>query len=142
MFNYIRPILLVIISNVFYHICAKELSPDMNPLASLTVTYAVGAAASFILYIITNKGCSLITEMSHLNWAPLVLGLVIVGLEAGYIYAYKAGWQVSVAATVQSCVLAIILLAVGALFYKEKLTWNKAVGTAVCMIGLGIINLK
>ncbi len=33
-----------------------------------------------------------------------MLGIVIVGLETGWIYAYKAGWQVSTGFIVQSAV--------------------------------------
>ena len=97
MFSYIWPIALVVLSNVVYQICAKSTPRDIDPLASLTVTYAVGAIASAILYYATNKGGHLLREYSHLNWSPFVLGIVIVGLEVGFIYAYKAGWQVSVA---------------------------------------------
>ena len=78
--------------------------------------------------------------MCSINWASIVLGLVLVGLEAGFIYAYKAGWQVSTAATVQSAFLAILLLAVGVALYHEAITWNKIVGVAVCLIGLAILN--
>jgi phosphate/sulfate permease len=53
------------------------------------------------------------------NWAPFVLGIVIVGLEVGYIYAYKAGWPVSTAQIVQAAVLAVILIFVGSLLYKS-----------------------
>ena len=43
---YIWPIALVVASNVVYQICAKSIPGDLNPFASLTVTYLVGAAAS------------------------------------------------------------------------------------------------
>lgn len=54
MFNYIWPLALVVVSNVFYQICAKSVPESMNPLASLTITYAVGAVLSLscILYLI------------------------------------------------------------------------------------------
>lgn len=71
-------------------------------MASLTVTYIVGAVASFILYYCTNKDANILQEYRKLNWAPFLLGLVIVGLEVGFIYAYKAGWPVSAAQIVQA----------------------------------------
>ena len=49
MFSYIWPIALVVLSNVIYQICAKSIPRDIDPFASLTVTYAVGAIASAIL---------------------------------------------------------------------------------------------
>ena len=77
-----------------------------------------------------------------MSWAPFVLGIVIVGLETGWIYAYKAGWQVSMGFIVQSAVLAVMFLFVGYFLYHEAFTWNKVVGVFICLIGLVFINYK
>lgn len=142
MFSYIWPIVLVVLSNIVYQICAKSVPQAMHPLASLTVTYLVGAAASAVLYFLLAKNGNLIREYSRLNWAPLVLGIVIVGLEVGWIYAYKAGWQVSVGFVVQSAFLAAALVCVGYLLYREPITRNKLIGIALCLAGLVFLNLK
>ena len=142
MFNYLWPIVLVVLSNTIYQICAKSVPKEMNPFASLTVTYLIGAVASAIMYFVLGKNGNLIKEYGKLNWAPFVLGLVIVGLEAGWIYAYKAGWQVSTGFIVQSAVLAVMLLVVGFFLYHEAFTWNKVVGVVICLVGLVFINLK
>ena len=142
MFNYVWPIALVILSNVVYQICAKSVPKEINPFASLTVTYIVGALASAILYFVLGRNGNLIKEYNKLNWAPFVLGIVIVGLETGWIYAYKAGWQVSTGFIVQSAVLAVMLLVVGFFLYHEAFTWNKVVGVIICLIGLVFINYK
>ena len=142
MFNYIWPLALVVLSNVFYAICTKSVPAEINPFASLTVTYAVGAIVSLIIYYATNKDANLIHEYSKLNWSSFVLGLSIIGLEVGYIYAYKAGWPVSVAQIVQAAILAVILIFVGYMLYKEAITWNKIAGIVICLAGLGLINMK
>ena len=142
MFNYIWPIALVILSNVVYQICTKSVPKEMDPFASLTVTYIIGAIASAVLYFILGKNGNLVKEYSKLNWAPFVLGIVIVGLEVGWIYAYKAGWQVSTGFIVQSAVLAVMLFIVGYFLYREAFTWNKVLGVVICLIGLVFINLK
>ena len=123
-----------------YQICAKSIPETVNPIASLTITYLTAATASVVLYCVLNRDVNLVQQWRQINWASIVLGLVLVGLEAGFIYAYKAGWQVSTAATVQSAFLAILLLAVGVALYHEAITWNKIVGVAVCLIGLAILN--
>ena len=84
----------------------------------------------------------LLKEHNKLNWALIVLGIVIVGLEAGYIFAFKAGWQVSTAQVVQAAILAGVLIFVGWLLYHETLTRNKSVGIEICLIGRVFINLK
>lgn len=140
MLNYVWPIALVVLSNVLYQMCAKHVPQDLNPFASLTITYLVGAAASTIMYYALNKQGSMIREFSKLNWAPFLFGIVIVGLEAGWIYVYKAGWKISVAPIVQSAFVAMILIFAGFLFYHEPLSWNKIVGAAVCIVGMLLIN--
>jgi len=142
MLSYIWPMALVIMANTVYQMCTKSVPRDMNPFASLTVTYLIGAAASAILFFVLGRDVNLIEEYRKLNWAPLALGLVVVGLEAGWIYAYKAGWQVSTAQIIQGSILGTILIFVGTMLYKETLTWNKLVGIIICMIGLCFINYK
>ena len=142
MISYVWPIALVVFSNTLYQICAKEVPAGMNAFASLTVTYLVGAVASGLLFLVTGNGANLLQEYGRLNWAPFVLGLVILGLEAGWIYAYKAGWPVSTAFIVQSAILAGFLLAVGYVLYREPLAWNKVAGMVICLIGLYVINYK
>ena len=140
MFAYIWPIALVVVCNTLYQVCAKSVPADMDPFASLTVTYLVGAAASFALYFGLNRSGTLLQEYRQLNWAPIVLGLVVVALEVGMIFAYNAGWKVSLASTVQGTFVAIALVAVGALFYHEAITLNKLIGVALCLGGLAVMN--
>lgn len=142
MFNYIWPLLLVVMSNTVYQICAKSVPNGMNPFASLTITYSVGAIMSLVLYYIMKRDANIIQEYKQTNWAPFVLGTVVVGLEVGFIYMYKFGWSVSMAQVVQAAFLAVILIFVGYFGYKEQITWNKIVGIVICLIGLGLVNMK
>ena len=142
LFSYVWPIALVIICNTVYQVCAKSVPVEINPLASLTVTYLVAAIMSGLLYLWLGESVDFLGEYRKLNWAPFVLGAVIVGLEAGWIYAYKAGWPVSTGFIVQSSVLAAALLLVGYWLYQEPLAWNKVVGVAICLIGLVVINYR
>lgn len=140
LFSMIWPIALVVASNVVYHICAKGIPREMDPMASMTVTYLVGAACSAALFFLMNPGGSLLGEYRKLNLAPILLGVSVVGLEVGFIYAYKNGWTVSTASTVQSAFLAAVLVAVGALLYRETVTPEKAAGVLICLVGLYFIN--
>ena len=142
MFSYIWPIALAILSNVLYHICAKTTPEGIHPFASLTVTYLTGAVLSAVLYYVLAPQANLVKECSRLNWAPFALGIVIVGLEGGWLYAYKAGWQVNTGFIVQSAFVSVLLLFVGFFLYHEALSWNKLLGTAICLLGLVFINLN
>ena len=136
----IWPIALVVFSNIIYHICAKGLPKDMNTMASMTITYFVGALCSAIMFFVMTRGGNLMHEYSKMNIYPALLGISVVGLEVGVIYAYKAGWAVNTASIVQSVFVAIALIFVGAILYNEGINANKIIGIVICLVGLYFIN--
>jgi len=140
-FSMIWPIAIIVLSNVIYNICSKETPSTINPFAALTVTYIVGAISSTVMYYALNRGGSLIQEYHNLNWSSFVLGLAVVGLEAGSIYMYKAGWNVSSGQLVYSIILAMCLILVGILAYHESISSTKIIGILVCLVGLYLINV-
>jgi len=133
------PIALIVLSNVFYHICSKSTPANIHPLAALTVTYAVGTVVSGVLYVFLTPEGNLIREYQHLNWSSFVLGLAIVGLEVGVISMYKVGWNISTGQLIASSILAIFLMFIGYLVYHESLTLTKILGVLVCLSGLYLI---
>lgn len=136
----IWPIVLVVFSNIVYQICAKGVPKNMDAMASMTITYLVGAVCSAIMFFVMNKNGNLLQEYEKMNWAPIFLGVSVVGLEVGFIYAYKNGWAVSTASIVQSAFLAVALLFVGALLYHETISVSKIIGVGFCLVGLFFLN--
>lgn len=140
MFSYIWPLAIIVFSNIIYQICAKEIPEEMNTYASMTVTYAVATIFSAIMFFITTKGGNIFKEFKLANWATVILGIVITGLEVGFIFAYKAGWKVSTLATVTNAFLAIGLIFLGFFMYHEVINWTKLLGIFICLIGIWFIN--
>lgn len=134
------PIFLAVFSDIFYQICSKSTPETLNPFASLTITYLVGAAISAGIFFMTSGGQNLLTAWREINWTTFLLGLAIVGLEAGSIYMYRVGWNMNTGYIVKALLLAIALIIVGALLYKEEFTTTKAAGVAACLLGLYLIN--
>lgn len=134
------PIILAVSADIIYQISAKSTPESLNPFASLTITYLVGAAISLIIFFITAGGSSFFAELKQINWTAFALGVTIVGLEAGSIYMYKVGWNINTGYLVKSIMLAVALVAVGYILYKEQLSGNKIAGIAVCLLGLFLIN--
>ena len=133
------PIALAVFADIFYQICSKSTPANLNPFASLTITYIVGAAISAIIYFMTSGG-NLLAEWKEINWTTFILGIAIVGLEAGSIYMYRAGWNMNTGYIVKALILGISLIAVGYFVYKEQFTMTKAAGIIVCLFGLYLIN--
>lgn len=139
MFNYLWPLGLVVLSNVFYNIITKSTPADVNVRLSLTMTYGVAAICSFIMFLMQGQGKNLVSEVSKLNWTSYALGLSLMGLEFGYICIYRAGWKVSVAPMVNNICLTCILIVVGYFLYKETITVRQLIGMAVCAVGLFLV---
>ena len=140
MWNMIWPLLLIVISNCFYNICAKSMPEETNAFGALTVTYLVGAILSAVFFVISVKPSRVVPEISKVNWIPFILGTAIVGLEAGYIFLYRAGWKVSIGALTANICLAVALLIIGCLLYKETISIRQVAGIIVCGIGLFLLN--
>jgi drug/metabolite transporter (DMT)-like permease len=134
------PIALIVLSNIFYNICSKETPSSINPFASLTVTYIFAAAFSAAMYFTFGSGKNLLQEYRYLNCSSFILGMAVVGLEAGSIYMYKAGWNVSSGQLVYSIILAVCLILIGVFVYHEPISMTKIIGVLVCMAGLLLIN--
>ena len=134
------PIALAVVADIAYQLASKQTPATMNPFASLTLAYLVGSAASALLYFATSAGGNILGEWKSANWTTLVLGIAIVGLEAGSIYMFRAGWDVSVGPMVKNAIIAVALLAVGLFVYKEPVTGTKVAGIAAVLMGLWLIN--
>ena len=134
------PIVLAVCADIVYQISAKSTPETLNPFASLTITYLIGATISLVIFYITSAGGNFIAELKQINWTAFALGLAIVGLEAGSIYMYKVGWNMNTGYLVKSIILALALIVVGYILYKEQVSGTKIAGIAVCLLGLFLIN--
>ena len=56
------------------------------------------------------------------------------------MYMYRIGWEISVGQLVMSAILAIALLIIGVIFFKESFTVSKVIGIVLCLAGLFFIN--
>ncbi len=140
MFMYVFSIVLIVASNVIYNICQKSTPDKVNPFAALLVTYLTAAILTAVVFLFHKTDKGIIDSVKELNWTSITLGIAIVGLELGYLMAYRAGWDISVGSLVANIILALMLIPVGILFYNEGFGANKIVGAALCIFGLIMIN--
>lgn len=140
MFIYIFSIVLIVASNILYNICQKSTPKGANPFSALLVTYGTACVLTIIASIFYKSDRSFIESFKDLNWTSVILGIAIVGLELGYLLAYRAGWNISIGSLVANIFLALLLIPIGILFYKEGFEPHKIVGVGLCIAGLIVIN--
>lgn len=140
MFMYVFSIVLIVTTNIIYNICQKSTPENANPFSALFITYLTAALVTIIMFQFTKADKGLIQSFKDLNWTSITLGIAIVGLEIGYILAYRAGWKISLGSLVANIALALILIPIGIFFYKESFDIHKIWGVILCIVGLILIN--
>lgn len=135
-------ITLTIVSSALYHISQKEIPAVANPIVSIIVTYLVSLAlCGALLYFVPPRN-GFVAALGDLNWSSYVLALAIVGLEAGFLLVYRAGWNLGLAAVWVNVAASLILVPVALLYFRDKLNWINIVGILVCLVGLVMLNWK
>lgn len=140
MFMYVFSIVLIVASNVLYNLSQKATPQRANPFSALVVTYLTATVLSIIAFALSKPGKGLFQSVKELNWTSIILGFSIVGLEFGYLMAYRAGWKISLGSLVANIALALVLIPIGVLFFKEGFGYNKILGALFCIVGLVLIN--
>jgi drug/metabolite transporter (DMT)-like permease len=133
---------LAVLSSVLYHVFQKATSPAVNPAIGLMVTYSVAFALSGLLLLIYPLKSGLADALKQVNWASIALALSILGLELGFLLAYRVGWDISVAAIAVTAAAGLALLPTGALLFRERPTALNLAGVIVCIVGLIMINIR
>ena len=131
-----------LISSVLYHITQKATSPQVNPAIALLVTYAIAFILTLPLLRFFPLSGSLADSLRRVNWASFALALAIVGLEIGFLLAYRSGWNVNITNVAVNVSAAIVLVPAGIAFFKEQPSLVNIMGVVVCVLGLMMVNVK
>lgn len=131
---------LTILSNVFYHIIQKVTPQQANPVLSLGISYLVAGLICFALLPVFPIKEGLREALRHINWTSLALAFSLVGLEIGFLLAYRAGWPISLAGLFSNATVSVILLPVGYMLFRDRLSGINMLGVLVAIIGLVLMN--
>ena len=131
--------LLIVVSTVLYHVSQKSIAPNAHPVLSLLVTYGLAVAGTLLLLPFFPVGPPLAQAWRQLNWASATVGLSIVGVELGFLLAYRAGWRISMGSAAANAAVAVLLVPTGLLFFGERPSWSNVLGAALCLAGLLLV---
>lgn len=135
--------LVVAIASTFgYHLVIKLTPGTVNPLASLAVTYATVTLLFVVAAVLLPDGPPLRESLRHVNWTALALAGTIVGLDLGFLLLYRAGFELSLAQIVTQSSAAMMLIAVGVLVFRERLSVANVAGIVLCVAGLWLIGRR
>ena len=133
---------IAIAATVGYHVVLKLTPAGANPYLSLAVTYAVTTVAFIAVYALAPGTTPLREAFGQLNWTTLVLGVVVVFLDLGFLMLYRGGFDVSLGQLITQSGAALLLMLLGVAFFAEKLSLANIGGILLCVAGLWLINRK
>lgn len=136
---YYVPIFLTILANLGYHLSTKKIDGGINPFFSLAVTYLVAFGVCLVLLGVTGLDGGARVQFAKLNWASYLLGAAIVLLEFGFILAYRAGWNLSLAGLYSNVAVGLSLVPIGILFFRETLSMTQIAGILFALVGLALM---
>jgi drug/metabolite transporter (DMT)-like permease len=127
---------------MLYHVFIKLTPAGAHPALTLVVTYGVATVLCGGMLLVQPLKTSLADALKQLNWSSYALAMAIVGLEVAYILAYRAGWRISIAAVLVNTAVTILLVPIGLLAFREKLSLINVAGVLVAVAGLVMMNVK
>lgn len=130
----------VVVSGVVYHLAQKS-APAAMPWRMLAVAY--GAAFVLTAGLALASGTPSHWQPGRREWTlGLLIGLAVLGIEAGFFFVYRAGWALTSASIVANLSVAALLALIGMTVFGEPLSASRALGLvlaacAVVLIGRG-----
>jgi drug/metabolite transporter (DMT)-like permease len=131
-----------ILGGVIYHVSQKSVPRGVSPFAAIIAAYAIGIAVCAIGFIFVPTDGSFIDSIKRSNWSVVALGLSAAVIEIGFLLAYRAGWNVGEASVVTNISVALCLIPIGLVAFRESISVRSAAGIAFCLLGLYLISKK
>jgi hypothetical protein len=130
------PVVFAIVGTVLYHLSQKMMPAKANAFLCLAFAFGLACILSVVLWRVTTNAQD---SPVALPWQSLALGFALVAIEGGYLFAYRGGWQLNRASLSANVSVAIILVLIGAIWFKEPFSLRLVAGIGSCLVGLALL---
>lgn len=132
------PIVVMTASTTLYYLGQRCIPDQVHPLRSLAVNYGTALLGTLLLLVLL-PGEPRMAWTQSFNWASVVVGISIIGVELGVLLAYRAGWKISLVSILGETASALLLIAVGIALFREQVSQRSLLGMALSLAGLVLI---
>jgi uncharacterized membrane protein len=134
-------LLVPILACSLYHFCLKKIPSSIHPFMLLSIVYIIGLFLSIACYFLipfnTFVPFEKPAEFSKQTWIFLSLvGLSVVGIEFGFMLAYRNGFSPSFTPVLVTAAVGVVLYPIMILFQGELLQFSKIFGAVSCLVGI------
>lgn len=130
---------LVVVGNVIYQLGQRAIPRDANPVVATLAAYVVAMIVTLGTIPFFARGVALGPAWQKLNGSTILVGVGAVVIELGFLLVYRAGWGISTAPLLANSLVALVLLGVGAVAFREPITMVRAAGIVLCLAGLWLV---
>jgi len=130
---------LVVASLVGYQLAQRTMPTGANPFTVVAIAYFLGIIACVLLAPGVGKPIGLEDAALLKQWPIWVLAGSVVGIEIGYLLAYRAGWPLATTTGVTYTSTMLLLAVIGATFFSEGISPRRAAGLALAMGGVWLL---
>lgn len=132
-------ILLVIAGNVIYHLGQRAIPREADPVVATLGAYLIAIVVTLATIPFLAADGAVRAGWRALNASTVAVGIGIVAIELGFLLAYRAGWRLSTASITANATVALVLVGIGAVVYREALTAGRLTGIGLCVVGLWLV---
>lgn len=133
------PIALIVLGGVIYQLAQKSVSQSLNAYYAIVIAYSAGIVFCLVANAIRPEDGGFIESFRRSGWPAYGIGIGAVFVELGFLLAFRQGWKLSLTSIVVNIIMSMILVPVGVLFYKEKISGTNALGVLFYAVGLLLI---
>ena len=130
----ILPLLMIVGGGVLYHVSQKATPAAVDPFLALCISFGLASLVCLGLFI-ARQGFSA-SQLHRVNWTSVALACSLVAIESGYLIGYRAGLKLNITSFICNNLIALVLLGVGTLLYREAFTIRTGSGMVICAAGL------
>jgi multidrug transporter EmrE-like cation transporter len=130
---FVYSIALVIASQVTYQLAVKAVPRDSNPFGVLILVYGLAMIACVALAPLAGKPIAFADMKRFLSWPACLLALAVVGIEVGYLLAYRNGWTLGITFAVTSVAAVTLLALLGAAWFGEHIDGKRVLGLVLAL---------
>lgn len=133
---YYASLALAVASVAGYHLAMKLVPAHVNPFLPLAAAYLLAFACCVAGLFLWPTGTRSLTA---LHPGVFALALSVVGIEVGFLLAYRAGVSAGYGALLVNVCATLVLIPVALFWFKDHLTPSKIAGVVLSLAGLALL---
>ena len=128
------PLLMIVGGGVLYHVSQKATPAAVDPFLALWISFGLASLACLGIFI-ARQGFSA-TQLHRVNWTSIALSCSLKTNKTKNQNNKHAGLKLNITSFVCNNLLALVLLGIGTVLYREAFTFRTGSGMVICAAGL------